>query len=102
MDFKDFLNVQEKLLEAQMNVIRELKQHDTPSKRRKITQIDMVIDILNDAGRFLHIQEIITRVKQKHGIELDREIIVSSMAKKITKGHLFKRVAPNTYDLLQR
>lgn len=102
MDFKDFLNVQEKLLEAQVNVIRELKQHNFSSGRRKTTQIEMVVDILKDAGQFLHIQEIITRVKQKYGIELDREIIVSSMAKKINKGHLFKRVAPNTYDLLHR
>jgi len=102
MELEEYLNVKQKLLEAQIEALRSLKQQLAPARTKKMTQIEMVVDILNDAGHDLHIQKIITGIKKKHGVELDRETIVSSIAKKISKGTIFKRVAPNTYDLILR
>lgn len=102
MELKDYLNVKYKLLDAQLKAIRELQQQLSPTKKKKKTQVEMIFDILNDTDGPLHIKEIIYRVAAKYDIDLDRETIVSSMAKKIAKGVLFKRVGPNTYDLIGR
>ena len=102
MELKNYLTVKQKLFETQLKTIRELQQQFYPAKKEKKTQVEMVFDILIDAEKSLHIKEIIYRVGKKYNIDLDRETIVSSIAKKIAKGVLFKRVAPNTYDLLER
>ena len=102
MELKDYLNVKYKLLDAQLTAIRELQQQSSPTQKKKKTQVEMVFDILDDADSPLHIKEIIYRVGAKYDIDLDRETIVSSISKKIAKGILFKRVSPNTYDLIER
>lgn len=102
MELQEYLKIKHKLLDAQIKIIRELQQQFSPVKVKKKTQIEMIFDILNDADSSLHIKEIISLVKKKYDVELDRETIVSSIAKKIARGLLFKRVAPNTYDLIER
>lgn len=102
MELQEYLKIKQKLLDAQIKIIRGLQQQFSPVKVKRKTQVEMVFDILNDAGTHLHIKEIISLVKKKYDVELDRETIVSSIAKKIDKGILFKRVAPNTYDLIER
>jgi len=102
MELKEYLTIKQKVLEAQLKTINELLQQFSPVKVKRKTQTEMVYDILNDVDNSLHIKEIISLVKQKYDVELDRETIVSSIAKKIAKGILFKRVAPNTYDLIER
>jgi len=99
MELQDYLKTKQKLLEAQLKATNDLLQQFLPKRK---TQIEMVFEILNDADTALHIQDIISQVKKKYNVQLDREIIVSSIAKKIAKGTLFKRVAPNTYDLIER
>ena len=102
MELQEYLKIKHKLLDAQIKIVRELQQQFSPVKVKRKTQVEMVFDILNDAGMPLHIKEIISLVKKKYDVELDRETIVSSIAKKIARGILFKRVAPNTYDLIER
>ena len=102
MELQEYLKIKQKVLEAQLKAINELLQPFSPVKVKRKTQTEMVFDILNDVDSSLHIKEIISLVKQKYDVELDRETIVSSIAQKIAKGILFKRVAPNTYDLIER
>ena len=102
MELQEYLTIKQKVLGAQLKAINELLQQFSPVKVKRKTQTEMVYDILNDVDNSLHIKEIISLVKQKYDVELDRETIVSSIAKKIAKGILFKRVAPNTYDLIER
>ena len=102
MELQEYLKIKHRLLDAQIKIVRELQQQFSPVKVKRKTQVEMVFDILNDAGMPLHIKEIISLVKKKYDVELDRETIVSSIAKKIARGILFKRVAPNTYDLIER
>lgn len=102
MKLQDYLKTKQKLLEAQLKTINELLQQFSPGTAKRKTQIETVFDILNDVDGSLHIKEIISLAKEKYNVDLDRETIVSSIAKKIAKGILFKRVAPNTYDLIER
>jgi predicted transcriptional regulator len=102
MELQEYLTIKQKVLGAQLKAINELLQQFSPVKVKRKTQTKMVFDILNDVDGSLHIKEIISLVKQKYDVELDRETIVSSIAKKIAKGIVFKRVAPNTYDLIER
>ena len=102
MELQEYLTIKQKVLAAQLKAINELLQQFSLVKVKRKTQTEMVYDILNDVDNSLHIKEIISLVKQKYDVELDRETIVSSIAKKIAKGILFKRVAPNTYDLIER
>ena len=102
MELQEYLTIKQKVLGAQLKAINELLQQFSPVKVKRKTQTEMVYDILNDVDNSLHIKEIISLVKQKYDVELDRETIVSSIAQKIAKGILFKRVAPNTYDLIER
>ena len=102
MELQEYLTIKQKVLGAQLKAINELLQQFSPVKVKRKTQTEMVFDILNDVDSSLHIKEIISLVKQKYDVELDRETIVSSIAQKIAKGILFKRVAPNTYDLIER
>ena len=102
MELQEYLTIKQKVLGAQLKAINELLQQFSPVKVKRKTQTEMVYDILNDVDNSLHIKEIISLVKQKYDVALDRETIVSSIAKKIAKGILFKRVAPNTFDLIDR
>lgn len=102
MELQEYLKIKQKVLEAQLKATNELLQQFSPAKAKRKTQVEMVFDILNDVDSSLHIKEIISLVKRKYDVELDRETIVSSIAKKIARGVLFKRVAPNTYDLIER
>jgi predicted transcriptional regulator len=102
MELQEYLTIKQKVLGAQLKAINELLQQFSPVKVKRKTQTEMVYDILNDVDNSLHIKEIISLVKQKYDVALDRETIVSSIAKKIAKGILFKRVSPNTYDLIER
>jgi hypothetical protein len=46
------------------------------------------------------VSEIMDRVRRIHGVELDRESIVSSLTKKVHRRDRFCRTAPNTFSLL--
>lgn len=56
-------------------------------------------DVLLEAGRPLHITEIIKRVERAHGVRLDRESIVSALCKKLARNERFVRTDRNTYGL---
>ncbi len=64
-----------------------------------MSNMDMVIDILIRAGRPLHVSEIISEVKTVHGANLNRESIVSALAKKLHRLPGLSRTAPNTFAI---
>jgi hypothetical protein len=87
--------------EAQLKALRRIKkktqENTLPRKRR--SNLDMIADILHRSDTPLHINVIIERVKQFHGVVLDRESIVSSLTKKVHRKDRFCRTAPNTFAL---
>jgi hypothetical protein len=95
------LNAFEIALEAQLRAIRRVKTRGAaePKPDKGTSQIDMVHDVLRRAGKPLHISEILERVDKLHGRRLDRESVVSSLVKKIARGHTFVRTDKNVFAL---
>jgi hypothetical protein len=102
-----FLNIQESLLRAQLNVIKQIRKEqgltetEQPKEERK-SQMDMVYDILTDTQKPMHVSDIISSAKHKFDIELDRESIVSALAKRIKRRDRFMKTAPNTFALISQ
>ena len=61
----------------------------------------MVEKVLGDAGKPLHVSEIIAAVEKEFGVQLDRDSLSSAMGKQIRKEVRFNRVALNTFGLSQ-
>lgn len=98
-----FLSFQESLFSAQLRAVRQLKSQKP--KKSKLTRHEgmsnmaMAIDILRRAQKPLHVSEIITLVKTKHGVDLDRESLVSALVKKLHRHQGLSRTAPNTFQI---
>ncbi len=102
---EELLNLHESLLRAQLNVVRQLRkeaglQDLDESKRKSMSQMDMVYDILNSTQRPMHVNEIIAIAKDKFEQDLDKESIVSALAKRVKRQDRFIKTAPNTFALI--
>lgn len=98
------LNAFEVALDAQLRAIRRLRSPESEKRSRgsrSMSQVDMVYDILRAAGRPLHISEILSRVEKSFGQQLDRESVVSSLAKKVQRQDRFVRTDKNVFALKQ-
>jgi hypothetical protein len=98
-----FLSFYESLLSAQLRTVRQIKS-PRPKKvkrteGRSMSNMYMAVDILRRAQRPLHISEVITQVKTKYGITLDRESLVSALVKKVHRRQGLSRPAPNTFEI---
>jgi len=102
----DLLDILEAISEAQLRTIRKLRapqagitaEGEQPAER--MSHIDMVQYILSSARRPLHISDILELVSKKFGVDLDRESVVSALAKRVARKDRFARTAPNTFALL--
>ncbi len=104
MDLKEWAQLQESLLKSQLKVIRQFLRGTEQPVRKKTgrSQMEVVHDVLQAAGKPLHVTEIIAMAEKDFGVLLDRETIVSALTKKVKSGRMFQRVAPNTFTLLDR
>lgn len=93
----------EESLDAQLRAVRRLrkgeKSEPMPSRRARLSQVDMAYDILKKSRAPLHIGELLTRIESAYGVAVDRESLVSSLSKKIARGDRFLRTEPNTFGL---
>jgi len=98
-----FLSFYERLFLAQLRAVRQLKSprpfKAKQGKDKGMSNMDMAIDILRRAKQPLHISEIIAQVKAKHGVDLDRESLVSALVKKVHRRQGLLRTAPNTFEI---
>jgi len=101
---KLFLKYEKEVAEFKLGLIARLsKETSLPRKtgHRRTSNFDMVEKVLGDAGKPLHVSEIIAAVEQEFGVQLDRDSLSSAMGKQIRKRVRFNRVAPNTFGLRQ-
>jgi len=102
----DLLDILEASLKAQLRAVRSLRSgpppppEPEPAERR--SNIAIVEDLLTQAGRPLHVTQIIELARARFDRSLSRESLVSALTKKVQEGRTFRRVAPNTFDLLSR
>jgi predicted transcriptional regulator len=104
MDTKEWAIIQEQLLKSQLKIIRQfLREGEPPTlrlRKKSRSQVSIIFDVLSTAQVPLHISEIISRAKEMFDVDLDRDSIVSALTKKVKRGQIFKRIAPNTFALL--
>ena len=98
-----FLSFYESLFLAQLRMLRQLKSPKPKKPKgtggKGMSNMGMAADILRRAQRPLHISEIISQVKTKYGVALDRESLVSALVKKVQRHQGLSRTAPNTFQL---
>lgn len=109
MEIKEYARLQQKLLKAQLRVLRDVvgpaEDEPTPSTgsaRKRRSKIGIVEDLLRDASQPLHITQIVQIAEQRFGLSLDRDSLVSALTKKVRKGDTFVRVGRNTFGLVDR
>jgi DNA-directed RNA polymerase delta subunit len=66
-----------------------------------MSQVDMAYNILQAAGKPLHISEILQKIEKTFGKQLDRESVVSSLVKKVRRQDRFVRTDRNVFALKQ-
>ena len=98
-DFTKYLHYQKEITAHKLKTInRYLKKEVGPHKKRT-SQITIIENVLQIAGRPLHISEIIEIANRDFHVQLQRDSIVSVIVKKIKAGQRFVRTAPNTFTL---
>jgi hypothetical protein len=100
-DFKRFLEFRRDVAKAEIDVINLYLKGDKPQKQKGTSKIDTVQNVLRDAGRPLHITEIVEIARRDYRTDLERDSVVSILVKKIKAGHTFQRTAPNTFSLME-
>jgi hypothetical protein len=102
---EELLNFYESLLRAQLNVVRQFKKQQgfkEEQKEKRMSHPDIIYDILKESRKPMHVDDIIFAVKRKFDIELDKESVVSALAKRIKRQDRFIKTAPNTYGLIEQ
>jgi DNA-directed RNA polymerase delta subunit len=105
-DLKDtILSTIEASLDAQLRAVRRLRKGEATesksSRKSHLSQVDMAYDVLKKARTPLHVADLLDRIQTSFGVRVDRESLVSSLAKKIAQGKRFMRTEPNTFGLRQ-
>jgi hypothetical protein len=107
--FRDtFLSTFEQVLRAQLGAVRQLRAAGArsdqgvsrPQRKKGRSQIDLAQNILREAAVPLHISEILRRIKESTGQEIDSESLVSALSKRVARKERFRRTARNTFALL--
>ena len=103
-DLRDtVLEAFEECIGAQLRAVRRLRKagHEPPPPRAKkrMSQIDMSLDILMKARKPLHITELLDRIEKAFQTPVDRESLVSSLTKKVMRGDRFIRTGRNTFGV---
>ncbi len=103
-DIRDtILSTIEASLDAQLRAVRRLRKGEKseakPSRRSRLSQVDMAYDVLKKANEPLHVIDLLNRIHSAFGIRVDRDSLVSSLAKKISHGDRFIRTERNTFGL---
>lgn len=103
---KVILETVETVLDAQLRAVRRLRRGEVPAqtsagknRRRSRSQMNIVEDLLIEAGQPLHISGIIEQAKSRFNQVLDRESLVSALSKRVSRKDRFVRTGPNTFGL---
>jgi len=98
-DFREYLKFQKEIAESTIKIIESFEKSGKPRARKRTSKIDVARNVLFDAGKPLHVSEIVRLAKQIHDVDLERDSIVSAILKKVKAEQTFIRTAPNTFAL---
>lgn len=97
--FELYLQYQKELAASKLKVIEQFQKGGRAKSIKRTSKIEIVRNVLNDAGKPLHVTEIVQLAKKTYDVLLDRDSIVSAILKKVKAGKMFIRTAPNTFAL---
>ncbi len=97
--FELYLQCQKELALAKLKVIEQFQKGDRAKPSKRTSKIEIACNVLDNAGKPLHVTEIVQLAKQVYDVQLDRDSIVSAILKKVKAGKTFIRTAPNTFAL---
>ena len=97
--FERYLQFQQELTESNLKVIERFQKGGQTKAEKRTSKIEIARNVLNGAGKPLHVTEIVQLAKQLYDVQLDRDSIVSAILKKVKAGKTFIRTAPNTFAL---
>ena len=97
--FERYLQFQQELTESKLKVIERFQKGGQTKLEKRTSKIEIARNVLNGAGKPLHVTEIVQLAKQLYDVQLDRDSIVSAILKKVKAGKTFIRTAPNTFAL---
>ena len=96
--FETYIQYQKEVAESKLKIINRFQKGVKP-KLKRTSKIEIAKNVLNIAGRPLHVSEIIQLAKRDFEVDLDRDSIVSAILKKVKAGKSFVRTSPNTFTL---
>lgn len=104
---EELLTLFESLLRAQLNTIKQLRKaagfpEPEKPKEKRMSHMDMVYDILKRAGQPMHVDAIIPAIERRFGTKVDKESLVSALAKRVMRQDRFIKTAPNTFALISQ
>ena len=101
------MHVLETSLELQLKAVRQIQgEGDEPvttrrkSGKRRQSLVDLSIEILTEAGKPMHVNDIVRHLLENFGRVTDRDSISSALGKKAKQGILVQQPAPATFELL--
>ena len=108
----DALDIIETLLKAQLKAVDELRNRkghiqpgdspDVKSSEKRMSQTAMAYEVLLQAGRPMHILEIVRMIETAFGVALSRDTLVSAVIKKAALGRQFVKTGKNSFGILGR
>jgi hypothetical protein len=97
--FSQYLQYEKAVTESKLKVIEQFQKGGQTKPGKRTSKIDIAYIVLNDAGKPLHVSEIVQLAKEGYDVQLDRDSIVSAILKKVKADQTFVRTAPNTFAL---
>ncbi len=100
--FKRYLMLQREITEANLKIINRFLSGVESKAEKRMSNIEIIRNVLNDAAKPLHVSEIVSNAKRDFKVVLERDSIVSAIVKKVKAGKTFVRTAPNTFALKEQ
>ena len=97
--FEHYLQFQKEVIASKLKVIEQFQKGGRTKSKKRTSKIEIACNVLDDAGKPLHVTEIVQLAKKTYDVQLDRDSIVSAILKKVKAGKVFIRTAPNTFAL---
>ncbi len=97
--FKQYLQFKKEVAESELKVIEQFQKGDRTRPKKRTSKIEIAHNVLYDAGKPLHVTDIVRLAKEVYDVDLDRDSIVSAILKKAKASQTFTRTAPNTFAL---
>ena len=106
---KLILETIETLLELQLRAVKLALNKEEPQtgtfrqqRKKRKSLVNLCAEILTEEARSIHVDELIEILRKRDGRVTDRDSLASALAKKAKSGVLVRRIAPATFEILER